>query len=227
MKKIFVLTTFVLLTLTSFSQTDYSGLYSYSFKPKGNPPATEKARGPNGQLVLLKMEGNLYRFWLDVTIGWPNYNVGETDGTITLVNDTASFDNTFEDAERPCILKFQLSNNVITINSQSTSFNCGFGNGVHADGEYHFAKVQPKLDNVWLKNEYKESPVATVKVNKATIYQDENCLHPFTPNKYFAKMTSFLSIAETEKTIYTEYILSPGKFIWGWIKKADVTIASE
>ncbi|MBK7292040.1 MAG: hypothetical protein IPI78_18435 [Chitinophagaceae bacterium] len=121
MKKIFVLTTFVLLTITSFSQTDYSGLYSYSFKPKGNPPATEKARGPNGQLVLLKMEGNLYRFWLDVTIGWPNYNVGETDGTITLVNDTASFDNTFEDAERPCILKFQLSNNVITINSQSTS----------------------------------------------------------------------------------------------------------
>lgn len=227
MKRLFLFTLLILCTIFGFSQTDHSGLYSYTNKIKVNAPASEKARGPNGQLVLLKMEGNLYRFWLDVTTGWPKNNVGETDGTITLVNDTASFDNTFEDAENSCILKFQLSNNVITVISQSTSFNCGFGNGVYADGEYSFAKVQPKLDNAWLKNEYKQSPVATVKVNKATIYQDENCLHPFAPNKYFAKMTSFLSIAETEKSIYTEYILSPGKFIWGWIKKEDVTIASE
>ncbi|MBK6992711.1 MAG: hypothetical protein IPH34_13190 [Chitinophagaceae bacterium] len=121
MKRFSLLTLLVLSTIFGFSQTDHSGLYSYTNKIKVKAPASEKARGPNGQLVLLKMEGNLYRFWLDVTTGWPNYNVGETDGTITLVNDTASFDNTFEDAERPCILKFQLSNNVITINSQSTS----------------------------------------------------------------------------------------------------------
>ena len=207
MKKIFVLTTFVLLTITSFSQTDYSGLYSYSFKPKGNPPATEKARGPNGQLVLLKMEGN---------------NVGETDGTITLVNDTASFDNTFEDAERPCILKFQLSNNVITINSQSTSFNCGFGNGVHADGEYTFAKVQPKLDNAWLQKEYYSSPTMEVIKNKAQLYSDENCL--YAKSQYFIKGSTLLSIAENKTSIYTEFITPDGKFMYGWLNKKDVKI---
>jgi len=222
MKNIFILTTFVLLTITSFSQTNYSGLYSYSFKPKGNPPATEKARGPNGQLVLLKMEGTLYRFWLDVTIGWPNYNVGETDGTITLVNDTASFDNTFEDAERPCILKFQLSNNVITINSQSTSFNCGFGNGVHADGEYTFDKVQPKLDNAWLQKEYYSSPTMEVVKNKAQLYSDENCLYAKT--QFFVKGNKLLSIAENQTSIYTEFITPDGKFIWGWLKKTDIKI---
>lgn len=216
----------MIFTISLIGQSNFSGLYSYSFKPNGNPPETEKARGPNGQLVLLKMEGNLYRFWLDVTVGWPNYNVGETDGTVTFVNDTASFDNTFEDAEHPCILRFKKDGNTIRINSESTSFNCGFGNGVNADGEYTLLKDQPVFDNTWLENEYKQSPVATIKVNTANIYQDENCLHPFTPRKYFAKMTRLLSIAETKSTIYTEYIPSPGKFIWGWIKKTDVTITA-
>ncbi len=193
MKRFSLLTLLVLSTIFGFSQTDHSGLYSYTNKIKVKAPASEKARGPNGQLVLLKMEGNLYRFWLDVTTGWPNYNVGETDGTITLVNDTASFDNTFEDAERPCILKFQLSNNVITINSQSTSFNCGFGNGVHADGEYTFDKVQPKLDNIWLQKEYYSSPTIEVIKNKAQLYSGENCLYSKT--QFFVKGNKLLSIA--------------------------------
>lgn len=222
MKKIFILVAIFFIAITSNSQTNYSGLYSYSFKPKGNPPATEKDRGPSGQLVLLKMDGNLYRFWLDVTIGWPNYHVGETDGTITFVNDTASFDNTFEDAENPCMLKFQFSNNVITINSQSTSFNCGFGNGVHADGEYSFAKVQPKLDNVWLQKEYYSSPTMEVVKNKTQLYSDENCLYAKT--QYFIKGTRLLSIAENKTSIYTEFVTPDGKFIYGWLNKKDVKI---
>ncbi|MCB0739905.1 MAG: hypothetical protein KDB92_02365, partial [Chitinophagaceae bacterium] len=64
---------------------DYSGKYSYAFPPSGNPPKTEKNRGPSGQLYLLKMHDNLYRFWLDITNGWPSYHVGETDGTIQIV----------------------------------------------------------------------------------------------------------------------------------------------
>ena len=168
------------------------------------------------------MDGDLYRFWLDVTTGWPNYNVGETDGTITLVNDTASFDNTFEDAERPCILNFQLSNNVITINSQSTSFNCGFGNGVHADGEYTFDKVQPKLDNIWLQKEYYSSPTIEVIKNKAQLYSDENCLYAKT--QFFVKGNKLLSIAENQTSIYTEFITPDGKFMWGWLNKKDVKI---
>ena len=222
MKRFSLLTLLVLSTILCFSQTDHSGLYSYTNKIKVKAPASEKARGPNGQLVLLKMEGNLYRFWLDVTTGWPNYNVGETDGTITLVNDTASFDNTFEDAERPCILKFQLSNNVITINSQSTSFNCGFGNGVHADGEYTFDKVQPKLDNIWLQKEYYSSPTIEVIKNKAQLYSDENCLYAKT--QFFVKGNKLLSIAENQTSIYTEFITPDGKFMWGWLNKKDVKI---
>lgn len=222
MKKSLFITGLLLSCLLSVAQKDLTGVYGYTMPVSKTQPPKDKTAVPGGQLVLIKMEDNKYRFWLDVLTGPPGYNRGETDGTVTFVNDTASFDNTFEDAEHPCILKFKLTGSTISINSQSTSFNCGFGNGVNADGEYPRLKIQPVLDNKWLLKEYTSSPMATASSNKAELFQDENCLVPFTPKRHFAKGDSFLSIAETTKSIYTEYIPSPGKFIWGWIKKSEI-----
>jgi hypothetical protein len=226
MKKLFLFAMVAFFAMASTAQVNYSGAYGYSFPPPENTGNDKDATGPRGNLVLLKMEDNKYRFWLDVTLGWPNYNVGETDGTITFVNDTASFDNTFEDATHPCILKFKLTGNTIHINSMSTSFNCGFGNGVNADGDFTKLKTQPILNNAWLKKEYFQSPTLTVTANKIEVFQDENCLRPFVPKKHFIKGESFLSIAETAKTVYTEFIPAPGKFIYGWIKKTGIKIAT-
>lgn len=222
MKKVLLFASVFLISIIVISQTNLSGIYGYSFKPRTNTGNDKDATGPKGRLVLQKMENNLYRFWLDVTIGWPSYYVGETDGTINFVNDTASFDNTFEDAEHPCILKFQVSNKIITINSQSSSFNCGFGNGVHADGEYTFEKVQPTLNNAWLEKEYYSSPTIEVIKNKAQVYSDENCLYP--KSNYFIKGDNLLSIAENKTSIYTEFFTQEGKFIYGWMKKSDVKV---
>lgn len=218
MKKIFCVTLCLLIILSVAGQANYSGAYGYSFPPVGDAPANEK--GASGMLVLLKMDGNKYRFWLDITIGWPSYNIGETDGTVTFINDTASFDNSFEDATAPCILKFKIKGDIISINSHSTLFNCGFGNSVNADGEYTKLKTQPLLDNNWLKKEYNQSPTITIAADKATVYEDENCIHA--KKQYFVKGDKLLSIAETEKTVYVEYIPSPGKFVYGWIKKTMV-----
>lgn len=208
--------------LTADAQKDLSGAYGYTLPVSKTQPPKDKTAIPGGELVLVKMEDNKYRFWLDVLTGPPGYNRGETDGTISFVNDTASFDNTFEDAENPCILKFKITGSTITINSQSTSFNCGFGNGVNADGEYPRLKTQPVVDNKWLRKEYSSSPMATAGSGKTEVFQDENCLVPFAPRKFAAKGDSFLSIAETTKSIYTEYFTGPGKFVWGWIKKSDI-----
>lgn len=224
MKKIFFIAGLSLLTLFVMAQTNYSGSYGYSFKPQGNTGNDKNATGSAGTLVLLKMDANKYRFWLDVTLGWPNYNVGETDGTVTFVNDTASFDNTFEDATNPCILKFKISGNKININSLSTSFNCGFGNGVNADGDYEKLKTQPVLNYEWLKTQYVQTPVIVINAKKAELHQDENCLHAFPKAQYFVKGDSLLSIAETEKTIYTEFITAAGKFMYGWLRKTDLKI---
>ncbi len=208
------------------AQLNYSGAYGYTLKAQGNPPKTEKNRVPAGNLVLMKMDGNKYRFWLDVTLGWPTYAVGETDGTITFVNDTASFDNTFENATKPCMLKFRIANNVVTIKSLSASFNCGFDSGVHADGDYPRLKTQPLLNNDWLKKQYGQSPPAVITASKAELFQDEDCKQSFSPKKYFYKGDALFSIAESDKGIYTEYFPSPGKFVYGWIKRQDVKIGS-
>lgn len=207
------------------AQKDLSGAYGYSLPVSKTQPPKDKTAIPGGQLILVKMEDNKYRFWLDVLTGPPGYNRGETDGTILFVNDTASFDNSYEDAEHPCILRFKITGSSISINSQSTSFNCGFGNGVNADGEYPRLKTQPVLDNKWLRKEYPSTPMATASSGKAELFQDENCLVPFSPKKYFSKGEIFLSIAETNKSIYTEYFNASGKFIWGWIKKSETSTA--
>lgn len=226
MKKSLFITGLLFSCLLSVAQKDLTGAYGYTMPVSKTQPPKDKTAVPGGHLVLIKMEDNKYRFWLDVLTGPPGYNRGETDGTIAFVNDTASFDNTFEDAEHPCILKFKLTGNTISINSHSTSFNCGFGNGVNADGEYPRLKTQPVLDNKWLLKEYSNSPMATAASNKTELFQDENCLVPFTPKRYFIKGDSFLSIAETTKSIYTEYIPSAGKFIWGWIRKSEINTGS-
>lgn len=224
MKKIVFFSWLLIAILTATAQTDLSGTYSYSFKPQGDPPKEAINHGPSGKLVLLKMDNNKYRFWLDVTLGWPSYNVGETDGTLIFKNDTASFDNTFEDAANPCILNFKVSGSTISINAQSTSFNCGFGNGVNADGDYARLAEQPVLNNAWLKTEYPEAATIAITGNKLEVFQDENLFHSFSPKQYFTKGELMPAIVQTEKSIYTEYITPSGKFMYGWINKNSIKI---
>jgi hypothetical protein len=38
------------------------------------------------------------------------------------------------------------------------------------------------------------------------------------------KGDNILNISDTEKSVYTEYIPSPGKFIYGWIKKTALEL---
>jgi len=214
------LSLFLILAISYYcasAQTNYAGTYGYTTSTTAHPK--DKTAIPGGTLVLVKMDGNKYRFWLDVLNGPPGWNRGETDGTISFVNDTASFDNTFEDATHPCILKFKISGSTININSQSTSFNCGFGNGVHADADYPKLKAQPVIDNKWLNDQYHESPILAISSKKALLYHDENCR--MQKEGSFAKGISLLNISETENTFYTEYISPQGKFMYGWIKKAD------
>lgn len=220
MKKYFTAAAILFVCLSTFAQQNYSGSYGYRLPGENHPK--DNSAIPGGNLVLVKMEESKYRFWLDVLNGPPGWNRGETDGTIIFINDSASFDFTFVDAMNPCILKFKISKNIITINSQSTSFNCGFGNGVNADGEYTRLKEQPVFNNNWLARQYHESPVATVISKKAQLYQDENCR--MEKKDFFTKGISLLNISETEHTFYTEFINPQGKFIYGWLKKTAVKL---
>lgn len=222
MKKILLFFGVLAITASLQAQDPLSGVYGYSIKAPVDAPVTESDRGPSATLILVKMDNEKYRFWLDITKGWPSYAVGETDGTITFKNDTASFDNTFEDASGNCILKFKKNGNTISISSDRAAFNCGFGNGVVATGEYVKLEKQPELNSAWLRKEYPNAPVVIVAVDKAEIYQDENALRSFPKKQYFSKGDRLFNITETETTIYTEFIQASGQFIYGWIRKSAI-----
>jgi hypothetical protein len=219
MKKLYFLTVFSLYASLVIGQVNFSGTYGYTISVDAGQIPKEITSVPGGVLVLLKMEGNQYRFWLDVLNGPPGFNRGETDGTITFKNDTASFDNTFEGAEKPCILKFKKTGKSITIDAESTSFNCGFGNGVNADGDYRWKKKQEPLDNNWLKKQYPQAALITLVKEQVELFRDENTKQPFSPKKYLGKGTSILNIAETDAAVYTELIEADGSFKYGWIRK--------
>jgi hypothetical protein len=226
MKQFFTL---LLITCLSFATKaqDISGTYGYTLKLEGAQPPKDKTAIPGGQLVLQKMEGNKYRFWLDVLNGPPGYNRGETDGTLVFVNDTASIDNTFEGAIFPCILRFKKTGNIINIYGFSSSYNCGFGKGVTAEASYEWLKTQPVINNEWLKKEYPEAPMATADKDKIELFQDETGMQAFSPRRFFTKGNTFLAIAENDNFIYTEHFLAPGKFTWGWIKKDNVKLSPQ
>jgi hypothetical protein len=220
MKKIITCIFFFAFVIQIDAQVNYSGMYGYTEKPPGDPPKENKDEGPTGTLILLKMDNNTYRFWLDVNKGWPSYTTGESDGTITFKNDKARFDNTYEGAMDSCLLVFQSGSNLITITSSSHGASCGFGFSVYADGEYKKLKQQPILNNTWLNQQYSQSPHVIVIADKAQVYEDEVFHYP--KNQYFVKGDHLISIADSEKAIYTEFITPGGKFVYGWIKKTAI-----
>jgi len=203
-------------------QENFTGVYGYSTLTNNVTEVKEKTAVPGGTLVLIKISGSQYRFWLDLLGGPPAYDRGETDGTITFKNDTASFDNSYED-DSPCILKFRLSGKTILIENKSSSSDCGFGNRVSASGEYTWLNKQEILDNEWLEKQY---PQATkIKISSTTeLYGDPDGYRSFNNKILLAKGNNYLNIAESEKTVYTEFISKDGTLKWGWIRKTAIKV---
>ena len=202
-------------------QADLSGSYGYLLEQPDNATKDEHAV-PGGRLVLIKMENNLYRFWLDVMTKGPDFNRMETDGTLQFVNDTASFDNTFEDAAQSCILKFRKSGNTIVITTHGGALGCG--SGLQANGAFTRFENQQKLDNNWLREQYPHAPLYKVTAAAAEFYQDQDGFRSFTPKRSFNKGETFLAIAETDKTVYTEMVMPDGTLRYGWLRKTDIKI---
>ena len=207
--------------LVAGAQENLTGAYGYKLE---EPVATNTSEHavPGGLLVLVKMEKNMYRFWLDVLSKGPDFNRTETDGTLQFINDTASFDNTFEDAAQACILKFKRTGNQITIRSEGGAAGCG--SGLQANGDYPKLEKQPKLDDNWLRAQYPHAPVYKVNSAAAAFYRDQDGFQSFTPKRTLSKGNTFLAIAETETTVYTEMFLPDGTLQYGWLRKQDIKI---
>jgi hypothetical protein len=97
----------------------------------------ESAEG-GGYLAIKKQKGDSLKFELDINIGAPNYNSGTATGVMKLENNVAIFKTTEYSEEEPCSITFTFNsdNSILIEQNAVSSFSCGFGNNVFANGLY-------------------------------------------------------------------------------------------
>jgi len=110
--------------------TDYAGVYEYG---------KDMEKEPVGQLTLYKQTADTYLFYLDVNRGAPSYNMGSVYGKLTVKDGKATYNNQSDYADKPCKLDFAFTGNTIKVTS-GADIDCGFGNGVYADGDFNKTK---------------------------------------------------------------------------------------
>jgi hypothetical protein len=125
MRLIYILT---IMSFVSYGQTKtrvletkkYGGTFSYE---KG------KVNG-SGKILIYPETDTTVLFYIDVNRGAPSYNMGSLYGRLKIINGQGNY----ESKDKGSRWTLQFSKNRITIGTVAESYDCGFGNGVTADG---------------------------------------------------------------------------------------------
>lgn len=95
----------------------------------------QEGEGGGGYLAIEKQDDGSLKFELDITNGAPNYHTGTATGTMPLDGNVATFETTEFDGD--CKITFTFNDNSVEIKQVSgNDFECGFGQGVVAQGTY-------------------------------------------------------------------------------------------
>jgi len=123
--------TTTIITPAAETTSSYAGVYEYG---------TDVEKEPVGQLTLYKEANDAYLFYLDVSNGAPSYHMGSVYGRLTVKDGKATYNNKLDYADKPCKLDFVFAGNSIKVTS-GADIDCGFGNGVYADGDFKRTKA--------------------------------------------------------------------------------------
>lgn len=91
-----------------------------------------------GYLVVEKQADASLKFELNLNIGAPNYSSGTLTGVLKVEDNVAVFNTTEYSEEEPCMITFTFNsdNSILIKQNEGSSFSCGFGNSVFANGLY-------------------------------------------------------------------------------------------
>lgn len=222
MMKIYLLSVlFCLLGLGAIAQTDFTGIYSYSFPVDRQITDIKPGKddgGPLAELIVAKAEGDQYHFWLNISRGWPSYNNGFISGDIKLKNGTGTFIQQDPYGDGNCILNFTFKPLLIEIVSEGYE-HCGFGHNVYADGK--FKKSKKILTSEYLFTTMEGmGKVQEITSEKAIVYKDSNLLMP--TKQYFIKKDKVYTSELSAKGIRFLYIAKGQKYVYGWLRKEDL-----
>lgn len=114
--------------------------------PTGTYEANMGAGG-TGKLVVQEKGSDSIQFQLTVVMGGPSSPSGTATGTIALKDNKAVIEIKEYDAQNPCFLKFKFeADAAMVLQESNSSFACGFGNGVIADGHYQKVSTTATFD---------------------------------------------------------------------------------
>ena len=120
-----------------------------------------------------------------------------------------------DSSEEPCSLNFIFENNRITI-SQTGYMNCGYGQGITANGTY--LKIKGALPD--FKSRVGNAYEMDIKSARAYFYDDSSLTYRL--KSYLIKGDKFLIFKETPKAIFTVFFDKHHKtYTEGWISKVD------
>ena len=223
MKAILFCVLFFSMATTSAAQVDHTGNYGFKTKPAFDKDSKIKPgkedEGKTGDLTLLKIDADRYKFWLSVSRGWPSYNLGEINGIMIIKDGKASFSVMQEYAETLCKINFIFGTNYVEVEQLSTDSDCGFGHAVYADGKY-LKRNATRLTGKGLEKIYSTYSRYRIQPAKAYLYEDGK--GAVIKKQYFVRGDTVVAVAETPRFIYTEFISASGKFIYGWLKKSEL-----
>ena len=222
MKKIFFCLILFFFSIHVEAQIDYSGNYSFQdkvFNPGFEIKPGKDDAGAAGDLTLLKIDSIRYKFWLSVNRGWPSYNQGDIDGIISVKNGNAFFSEKQDYTDSSCKIAFRFFNKYILVDQLSSDIVCGFGFHVFANGKYRKMN-SVKIKNPDLQNLYIDFTKYVVLSNRCYLYEDTSGNK--IKKQYFIKGNTIMGLIDNEIFVYTEFITSSGKFIYGWLKRSEL-----
>lgn len=95
----------------------------------------QEGEGGGGYLAIEQQDDGSLKFELDITNGAPNYHTGTATGTMPLDGNIATFSTTEFDGD--CQITFTFNGTNVDVKQVSgNDFECGFGQGVVAQGTY-------------------------------------------------------------------------------------------
>jgi hypothetical protein len=212
---------FTLIAWGAIAQTDFTGIYSYSFpidRELTNIKPGKEDGGPSAELIVAKMEGDQYHFWLNISRGWPSYNNGFISGSVVLIKGKGTYIQQDPYGDGNCVLHFTFKPLLIEIVSEGYE-HCGFGHNVYADGSFKKSKKILTSEYLFASMEGMGT-VQEIKTEKAIIYKDSNLLIP--TKQYFIKKDKVYTSELSNKGIRITYIAKGQKYVYGWIRKEDL-----
>lgn len=136
-QKFLVLTAFLFLSVSAFAQmkkkeienlktAKYAGKYSY-----GNGEGYGE-----GEVIVYPESDSVILFYIQLQAGEPSYNMGDLCGRVTLTDGKGVFERKFNYGEEDCKWSMTFTDDKLIIEIMDEQYECGFGYGVYADGEY-------------------------------------------------------------------------------------------